>query len=75
MNGGTAVLHVNYHFIAIIDYDPETNQYFVLDSYPGSGTSMPSKYRTTTAEGDWVTLDELQKGWLAVTEYWMYSKA
>ena len=75
LNGGTAVLHVNYHFIAIIDYDPETNQYFVLDSYPGSGTSMPSKYRTTTAEGDWVTLDELQKGWLAVTEYWMYSKA
>lgn len=75
LNGDTAVLHVNYHFIAVIDYDPETNQYFILDSYPGSGTSMPSKYRTTTAEGDWVTLDELQIGWLAVTEYWMYSKA
>lgn len=75
LNGDTAVLHVNYHFIAVIDYDPETNQYFILDSYPGSGTSMPSKYRTTTAEGDWVTLDELTNGWLAVSEYWMYSKA
>lgn len=70
--GGTAVLHVKYHFIAVIDFDPETNQYFILDSYPGTGTSMPSKYRTTTAEGDWVTLDELKNGWLTVSEYWMY---
>ena len=71
-NGGTAVFHVKYHFITAIDYDPQTNQYFVLDSYPGTGTSMPSKYRTTTAEGDWVTIDELRSGWLAVSEYWMY---
>lgn len=73
MRGGTAVLHVKGHYIAAIDYDAASKMYFIIDSYPGFGTSMPSVKRTTSVGGNWVKLDELTDGWLTVSEYWMYT--
>ena len=45
-NGGTAVVRIPGHYMAIVDYDANTKTFLLLDPYNTSG-------RSTTADGDW----------------------
>lgn len=44
--GGTAIAHVKGHFIAVVDYDPNTNKFRVFDSAPSSsrGSNVYGEY-------------------------------
>ncbi len=44
--GGTAIAHVKGHFIAVVDYDPNTNKFRVFDSAPSSsrGSAVTGEY-------------------------------
>lgn len=80
-NGGTAVVNVYNHYIAIVGYDANTKKYQVFDCAPGVG-------RKTTAKGDWWKYDyfyssdnmyyDSYKGkWvysMIPSRYWMYAK-
>ena len=71
INGGTAVVHVPGHFMAIVDYDASTGKYLVLDSAPNSG-----RRKGLTSENNcWKTANELSTGNLKVDRYYLYSKA
>lgn len=63
-NGGTAVVHVTYHFMAVVDYKVEDGvaYFLVFDPAPGSGTYWNSLKRKgiTTAEGNWISLADLK---------------
>ena len=50
--GNVAVAHVKGHFVALVNYNPKTGKYLVLDSYPVStrGTSNKTPYRWMTAK-------------------------
>ena len=76
-NGGTAVVHVPGHFMAIVDYDENTNKFLVCDSAPGSGTSWNSIKRKglTSPGGDWKTSSQLSSGNLKIDRYYLFSKA
>ena len=45
-NGGTAIAHVKGHFIAVVDYNPDTNKFRVFDSAPSSsrGSAVTGEY-------------------------------
>ncbi|MBQ9848343.1 MAG: S-layer homology domain-containing protein [Clostridia bacterium] len=63
-NGGVAVCHVPGHFIALVDYDYNTNKYHVYDSFPttarptGTGDcwKTPSQMATGKLDIDWFCL-------------------
>ncbi len=44
--GGVAIAHVKGHFIAVVDYDPNTNKFRVFDSAPSSarGSNVYGEY-------------------------------
>lgn len=75
--GGTAVVHVPGHFMAIVDYDESTKKFLVFDSAPGSGTSWNSIKRKglTSPSGDWKTSSQLSSGNLKIDRYYLFSKA
>lgn len=70
-SGGTAVVNVYNHYIAIVGYDANTKKYQVFDCAPGA------KYgRSATAAGTntWLKANQFT-GMLRVTNgYWMYAK-
>ena len=74
-SGGTAVVHVYNHFMAIVDYDASTGKFLVFDSAPGSGTSYNSVSRRglTSPGGDWKTPSQLSTGNLKIDRYYLYS--
>ena len=63
-NGGTAVVHVYSHFMAVVDYKVENGQvyFYVFDPAPGSGSNYNSTKRRgiTTAEGCWISQADLK---------------
>lgn len=63
-NGGTAVVHVYSHFMAVVDYKVENGQvyFYVFDPAPGSGSNYNSSKRRgiTTAEGCWISQADLK---------------
>lgn len=88
-NGGTAVVHVYNHYMAIVGYKVENGQvyFLVFDPAPGSGTSWNSTNRRniTTPGGNWISQSDLKndggaKGATASKEnieidaYWLISK-
>lgn len=74
-NGGTAVVHVPGHFMAIVDYNKDNGKYLVFDCAPGSGTSYNSIKRRnlTSPKGDWKTADQLSQGNLKVDRFYLFS--
>ena len=67
-NGGVAVGHVPGHFIAIVDYDYNTNKFHVLDSAPSTSRG------TTSGYGDcWVTQSRLATGKLKLDWFCLLS--
>lgn len=61
-NGGTAVGNVPGHLIAIVDYNHETDNVLIYDSYV-------TKSRATTIDGDWKSKSELCDGKLKLKWY------
>ncbi len=75
-NGGVAVAHVYYHYLAIVDYDANTGKFLVFDSYPGSyyGKDTGSRrYGYTTQKGDWKTAAELSVYPLDLDRFYLIS--
>lgn len=75
-NGGTAIVHVQGHYMCLVGYDSSTGKFLVYDPAPGSGTNYNSVKRKglTSPNGDWKTVSQLSTGAIAITEYWMYAK-
>lgn len=75
-NGGTAIVHVQGHYMCLVGYDSSTGKFLVYDPAPGSGTNYNSIKRKglTSPNGDWKTASQLSTGAIAITEYWMYAK-
>ena len=63
-NGGTAVVHVYSHFMAIVDYKVENGveKFLVYDPAPGDGTKYESTNRDglTKAQGNWLSIKDLK---------------
>ena len=67
-NGGVAIGHVPGHFIAIVDYNYDTNKFHVLDSAPSTARG------TTSGRGDcWVTQSRLATGKLKLDWFCLLS--
>lgn len=88
-NGGTAVVHVYSHFMAVVDYKVENGKtyFLVFDPAPGSGTNWNSTKRRgiTKPEGSWILQSDLKndggaKGstgsWenIEIDSYWLVTK-
>ena len=65
-NDQTAVWHCPGHFMAIVDYNSQTNKYLILDSYPSSNRG--------TANGGyaWKTFGQIKK--MGITSFHILSK-
>lgn len=75
-NGGTAVVNVYNHYIAIVGYDAKKGVYQVFDCAPeyNSNGSRNWTGRPTHAGGDWLKANQFT-GMMRVTNgYWMYAK-
>ncbi len=67
-NGGVAIGHVPGHFIALVDYNYNTNKFHVLDSAPSTARG------TTSGYGDcWVTQSRLSTGKLKLDWFCLLS--
>ncbi|MBR5278121.1 MAG: discoidin domain-containing protein [Clostridia bacterium] len=67
-NGGVAIGHVPGHFIALVDYNYNTNKFHVLDSAPSTARG------TTSGYGDcWVTQSRLNTGKLKLDWFCLLS--
>lgn len=88
-NGGTAVVHVYSHFMAVVDYKVESGKtyFLVFDPAPGSGTNWNSTKRRniTKPEGNWILQSDLKndggtkgstgsKENIEIDSYWLVSK-
>lgn len=77
-NGGTAVVHVQGHFMAVVEYDETTKKYLLWDNCAGDGRGGHRAGATHIA-GDWLTADELEgsinKTYLTVDWYCLVSSA
>lgn len=63
-NGGVSVCHVSGHFIAIVDYDADTDRYLVYDS-----AANLSKRNTTTSP-TWLSGDYLSTSAYMTVDWW-----
>ena len=89
-NKGTAVVYVNGHFMAAVDYKVENGieKIHIFDPAPGE-LGSPKRKSCTTADGDWIAVQTLRDGkkagkleWsssnslenIEITQYWLISK-
>lgn len=73
-SGGTAIVHVTNHFMAIVDYNEQTEKYLVFDPYPGDHSGS-GRSGLTTKNGDWKTAKQLMAGnKITVDRFWLVSK-
>ncbi|MBO4366474.1 MAG: hypothetical protein J5843_02320 [Clostridia bacterium] len=74
-SGGTAVMHVPGHFMTLIDYDPQTERYLVIDSMPGDVGRYDNRRRGIThTGGDWLTAETLSAGNTKVDGYSLFTR-
>lgn len=74
-NGGTAVIYVVGHYMALVDYDSSTDKYLVFDCAPGKGTDYNSIKRRglTSPKGDWMTKSQLNTGNIKIQAFFLFS--
>lgn len=53
--GAVAIVSVPNHLLAVVDYDGNTEEFLVLDSYPSSN-------RGTSSNGDWISAKKFTEG-------------
>ena len=63
--GDVATVHVQGHYVAIVDYNKKTKKFLLLDS-----NYLPK--RATSAYGDWITIDRLLSGSLEVQNFYFF---
>ena len=63
--GDTAAVHVEGHYVAIVDYDRNTGKYLMLDS-----NYLPK--REDTPFGDWISQDRLMEGTLQAQQFYYF---
>lgn len=87
-NGGTAVINVPGHYMAIVDYNSSNGKFFVYDCAPGYNAKgyYNGNGRKTHPNGDWLTAAQLSTGSLDIhwrkkkygdystPTYWLYAK-
>lgn len=74
-NGGTVAVHVPGHFMAVVDYNPETERFLVIDPMPGDYGRYDNRRKgLTNAGGNWLTADDLSKGNIAVDCYSLFTR-
>ena len=66
--GDVATVHVIGHYVSIVAYDTEKDQFLLLDS-----NWLPK--RETTAFGDWIAPSRLQDGYLYGQMYYFFRQA
>ena len=73
--GGTAALHVPGHFMAAVDYDPETGKFLIIDPMPGDYGRYDNRRKGIThSTGDWLTSEELTKGYVKVDGFALFTR-
>ena len=74
--GGTAALHVPGHFMAAVDYNPETEKFLIIDPMPGDYGRYDNRRKGIThSTGDWLTAEELSAGYVKVDGYALHPRA
>lgn len=63
--GDVATVHVQGHYVTIVDYNKKTKKFLLLDS-----NYLPK--RATSAFGDWITIDRLLSGSLEVQSFYFF---
>lgn len=75
LSGGTVAVHVPGHFMAVVDYNPETERFLVIDPMPGDYGRYDNRRKgLTNAGGNWLTADELSVGNIAVDCYVLFTR-
>ena len=64
-SGDVATVHVQGHYVTIVDYNKKTKKFLLLDS-----NYLPK--RATSAFGDWITIDRLLSGSLEVQSFYFF---
>ena len=73
--GGTAALHVPGHFMAAVDYNPETEKFLIIDPMPGDYGRYDNRRKGIThSTGDWLTAEELSAGYVKVDGYALFTR-
>lgn len=74
-SGGTVAVHVPGHFMALVDYDPQTEKFLVIDPMPGDEGRYDTRRRGFThTTGDWLTAEDLSKGYITVDGYSLFTR-
>lgn len=68
MDGGVSIAHVYGHFIALVEYDQDTNSYMVYDS-------AASSRRHTLPKGTWLTEQQLSEDLMDIDWFCLISKS
>ena len=63
--GDVATVHVQGHYVTIVDYNKKTKKFLLLDS-----NYLPK--RATSAYGDWITIDRFLSGSLEVQSFYFF---
>ncbi len=73
--GGTVALHVPGHFMAAVDYDPETGKFLIIDPMPGDYGRYDNRRKGIThSTGDWLTAEELTTGYVQVDGFALFTR-
>ena len=73
MNGGTVVVHVEDHYMALVGYNSSSDLYHVYDSSPADSRGTFPNYANM---GDvWLSAAQLSTGPAKVDWYWLVSRA
>ncbi len=75
LSGGTVALHVPGHFMAVVDYDPVSEKFLVIDPMPGDNGRYDTRRRgLTNTGGDWLTAEALSQGFINVDCYALFTR-
>lgn len=73
--GGTVGVHVPGHFMALVDYDPVSERFLVIDPMPGDQGRYDTRRRGLThTTGDWLTAEQLSQGYIDVDGYSLFTR-
>ena len=74
-NGGAVALHVPGHFMAVVDYNPETERFLVIDPMPGDYGRYDNRRKgITNAGGNWLSADDLSNGNVKVDCFSLFTR-
>lgn len=73
--GGTVGVHVPGHYMALVDYDAASGKFLVIDPMPGDNGRYDTRRKGLThTTGDWLTAEDLSRGYIAVDGYSLFTR-